>query len=416
VSNRPYLKDISHLLFGSISAQAIALFFMPILTRLYTPEQFGIYSYQVQVATGLGLFIAFRLENVIQIPNKKIAVTALYHFITFISVLTFIVFFLVFSLFHILNVSLLGLSSFEAFTCLLLAWLITHNAASQGLIQWSQKYSISGFGEIANKSTYVFFSIFSLRGFDFYNQILGHGLGLISKQWVYSRVLQPYETISRYSIIRGLILAKRLWSLASSVLISHIFLIVTTIAPMFFVKEYFSGESLGFYSLTIGTLFLPTMLISVAVGSVYFERGIKIKSSNEPFMTHWLRTVGLVTCLALPIFSIPLFFGEDVYALVFGNVWRDSGTIAAVLSIPAMLGFVSSVVDRTCIIAGNIYYGPLWHLLRAISMVAICIFSKVEEVDFEFFLILLSVQMSFLYVLDVISQLIFARNIEFNYE
>jgi len=414
--NKLYLKDIGRLLFGSVTAQIMALLFMPIITRLYTPAQFGLYSYQVQIAIAMGLFITFRLEHVLQLPNTKKNVTALFQFISVLSVLIFLILILVLIFLSIiLDTQLLGLSIFELVSCVFLGFLIVSNSSSQGLIQWNQKYSISGYGEIVNKASYILFSVSSIRIFEFYNLVFGHILGLISKQYLYVYTINPYKGMNWNTLYRGYFLAKKLRSLASSVLISHIFLVVTTVTPLYLIKELFTDEILGFYTLTIGTLFLPTMLISIAVGSVYFERGIKISSSKESFMQHWFKTVSMCISLSIPIFLVPLFFGEQIYSLFFGEEWLSSGTIAKVMRIPAMIGFISSAVDRTCIIAKNVYYGPIWHMVRAITTVILCLFVKIEGIAFIDFIVLISAQMTLLYIADLVFQFRFAYYIGKHY-
>lgn len=62
LASRPFLKDVSIMLTGSAGGQAISLLLSPLLTRLYSPQEFGILSVYSAVTAILVVIASMRYE------------------------------------------------------------------------------------------------------------------------------------------------------------------------------------------------------------------------------------------------------------------------------------------------------------------------------------------------------------------
>ena len=62
LAKRPFLKDVSIMLTGSAGGQAISLLLSPLLTRLYTPQEFGILSVYSAIIAILVVVASLRYE------------------------------------------------------------------------------------------------------------------------------------------------------------------------------------------------------------------------------------------------------------------------------------------------------------------------------------------------------------------
>ena len=76
-----FFKNFLVLFKGSFFAQLIPLFISPVITRIYSPEQFGILALFVSVVTVIGSVINGRYEQAIMIVDEKKDIDAL----TFLS-------------------------------------------------------------------------------------------------------------------------------------------------------------------------------------------------------------------------------------------------------------------------------------------------------------------------------------------
>ena len=62
--------NVLTLMTGSTLSQAIPIAISPILTRIYTPEDFGLYAVYIAIITILGTIVSGRYELAIMLPKK----------------------------------------------------------------------------------------------------------------------------------------------------------------------------------------------------------------------------------------------------------------------------------------------------------------------------------------------------------
>ena len=66
-----YSQNVLTLMTGSTLSQAISIAVSPILTRLYKPEDFGLYAIFVAIITIIGTIASGRYELAIILPKKE---------------------------------------------------------------------------------------------------------------------------------------------------------------------------------------------------------------------------------------------------------------------------------------------------------------------------------------------------------
>ena len=65
-----FSQNVLTLMTGSTLSQAIPIAISPILTRIYTPEDFGLYAVYIAIITILGTIVSGRYELAIMLPKK----------------------------------------------------------------------------------------------------------------------------------------------------------------------------------------------------------------------------------------------------------------------------------------------------------------------------------------------------------
>ena len=73
-----FLKNVSKLALGTGIAQLITILISPVLTRLFLPEQYGIFALYVSLITILSVFSTCRYEFAIVLPKSKRRAEELY--------------------------------------------------------------------------------------------------------------------------------------------------------------------------------------------------------------------------------------------------------------------------------------------------------------------------------------------------
>ena len=133
ISDSEFARNVITLMTGTTIAQAIPIAISPILTRIYSPEDFGVLALFISISAIFGSIATARYELAIMLPEKNeeaINITALCIIISFFlsSVL-----FLIVSVFHVKIVELIGnqsISRWLYFIPLIVLFIGIHNSLS----------------------------------------------------------------------------------------------------------------------------------------------------------------------------------------------------------------------------------------------------------------------------------------------
>lgn len=381
---------------GLMAAQVVGFFVLPVLTRLYSQEQFGNYSLTVQLSVLVSIFITFRQEQTIILENNQAIIdghiqkkSKLLKKILFLGVI--IILFGGFLAKHIQTGAVLVSAS--------LLILVGYFSSS---LTYLEKYSRIGNSELVNKVVFSFFAVFSANFFHFYNLILAYVLGLTSKFFYLKRFFgERVKPISSASTK----LSKRA---GLSVAISHLFLSMTTIIPMLTVNNIYSPKELGLYSLAISVIFLPSAILSVSIGGIYIE---KLTKDKQNFSEIFIRFLAIIIPLSILIFVPFAFFSVEIFTLVFGKDWANAGQFSSILALAAGVGFITSCFDRTCLVMENNLHGPIWHFARVLWVAGVSSYAVQKSLSITTYLEVMVFGWIALYLIDLVLQVSYGRQI-----
>jgi len=103
-------------------------------------------------------------------------------------------------------------------------------------------------------------------------------------------------------------------------------------------------SSLGFYNLSSRVVNLPNSLVSSAVRPVFFQHAAS--TDFRLLEIPVLKALRLLAACIIPFWIIFLFHAEALFALFFGDPWREAGLYAMILSAPAVPLLLSNWLDR----------------------------------------------------------------------
>lgn len=102
--------------------------------------------------------------------------------------------------------------------------------------------------------------------------------------------------------------------------------------PVILLAALFTPAAAGLYVLTRSVLNLPSNIIGAAVGNVLYARFAELSRSGRPLMPLLLRSTAALFALAPFIIGLA-WFAPAVFALVFGEEWREAGYYAQWMSL-----------------------------------------------------------------------------------
>lgn len=330
VSKNSFARSVMTLTVGTVVAQGILIASSPILTRIYTPSDFGQMSVFIAMFGLFGAIGALRFELAIPLPEQEREATAL------VVLGSLIVLFL--SIILLLATLEFGesigalLDAPELFSYL---WLLPVAFFFNGIFMLFNMLSVrhSQFGNIAVAK--IAQSVVTVTV-----QIIGAPFGWFSL--ILGRVLGHFTAMlhlllrSRAAIganIKGVSLgdlqntAKNYrkfplistWSaLTSSIGVSATPLLMTLI---------YGNEFVGYFAVTMMVMVAPMSIVGVAIQNVFFRQAVH--AHRKGCLSDLILAVHSRLVLTLmPLFLLASFVLPEAFAMIFGSRWETSGLLA----------------------------------------------------------------------------------------
>ena len=417
-----YWRDIAWLASGNATAQAIGVLAMPVLTRLYAPADFAQQSLFIQLLGFAVVVLSCRYEYFVQLPKEESAAIGLVLLVLLLVLVGCVITTPLVWAFRATFADWMGVPPLAPWLALvpLTAALVSYSIALQNFAQRRGQYRQASLSEVVNKAAYAgaaFGGHWAFAGPA--GLILASGAGAVGKIFWLSR--QPALAARPRTQILGLLRHERAagWRslreaahtyahLSGSVVVSHLLLACTTIIPSIFIAHAYGAESLGQFALASTTVYLPTSLIGNAIGQVYYQRAAQMRAGGRDFGDLWRATAKRLLTMGIPVFALLALVSPWIYPLIFGARWIDAGRYASLLSLSAFFAFISTPLDRGCLVLGAWVYIPLWHAARVITTGAVAWIAWHNRWSANSFVIALVVQMSSMFLVDYWAEYRFA--------
>jgi len=395
-----FSRNILTLMTGTTIAQAIPIAIMPILTRLYTPEDFGVLALFVAVSFVLGSIANARYELAIMLPKEDEVVVDVASLALLISTI-----FSLFLLFFVIafNDQITGYLGNEDISYWLYfvpfsVWMIGVFNVLNYLNTRKKNYK-----EIAIANIYksVGMSVVQL-GFGLIKAgINGLVLGQIVS-YVFSNYQLAKKTYFEYSFrnISFLGLKKVFFRYKQFLVYAMPATLANSLSTHLtnvLVSFYFSIATLGFYLIVQKVLGLPTALVGGSIGQVYYEQGVKEKHKSGHAKKSFLIAFNRLLLISIPLFTLAYFVVEDVFVFAFGIEWQEAGGYASSLVLFFGVRFVSASLSITISIFEKNYLSLIINLILLATSIGLLVFTS--DYGFEVFIFYFNIIMSGLYLI-----------------
>ena len=156
-----FMKNVSKLALGTGIAQLITILASPILTRIFSPEQYGIFALFISMITILSVFSTFRYEYAIVLPKSKRRAEEIYFLCIFITILVSIFFFAIAFLFGKKILIFLNFDSLSDYIFLVpLSIFLAGVTQTNDLCSTNEEYKYMGFLRVIQSVAIVSLTIF----------------------------------------------------------------------------------------------------------------------------------------------------------------------------------------------------------------------------------------------------------------
>jgi O-antigen/teichoic acid export membrane protein len=422
-----FSKNVFRLMTGTTISQLIPFITMPLLSRLFTPEEFGLYAFYFSLVTFLVVLSTGRYELAIPLPKEHSEawqILLLSFLILFgFSILSFLIILLFNSYFlELLNRPQLGfwLYMLPVFIFLtgtyniLTLWLHrmrAFGASANSKVQlsfWENLVTLlMGFRKNGvsiqnlNDKLNTLFSksniILSLKSIGFGGLIIGRLSGLIAASIYFIFKIKknlPKESKSvNFPLIKKLAFEYRNFP---KINMPHaVSDELKNSGLSFTILYFFMDRVLGVYNQTYRLLRAPLGIIGSAFGHVFFQEVAEQSYSNKPISGLIFRTVKKLFVIALPIFTLIFLFSPWFFTMFLGEKWSDVGVYAQYMTPWLFVNFIFSPVSQVALVIGKQFAFWMINLFSSILVFASMIVAGVVFKDIKSGLIIISITQVF---------------------
>lgn len=357
-----FIKNALIMMSGTGLSQIIPLVFSPILTRLYSPYDFGKLAIFMAFCSILTIISTGLYELSILRPKKDILAFNILILIIILSLITSIlVIFFVFmsNLFFDNFID----TSLTLDSLLLLPTGVFFTGTFQGLNYWlirKKQYKIINASKVSQSLSMVLISVI-LGYFGFVK--LGLIIGFIAGA-IFSVIPLLFIVFRR----RFLISQKHIIDVAKTYIDYPKLLMPTSLmntsasqAPIFFITKYFSSALVGSYSFASRILVAPVGVVSVAIGQLYFKNISEIANSRlQNLRPTFMKTTVTLAFASFVLFTPFFLFGKDIFQILFGKSWIIAGTYVEIISIAVFVKFIVSPLSTIFMATNNLRFVATW--------------------------------------------------------
>jgi O-antigen/teichoic acid export membrane protein len=146
---------------------------------------------------------------------------------------------------------------------------------------------------------------------------------------------------------------------------------ITLAVPIFFLTAFFPAAIVGFYALVIRVGNAPLAFISASVSQVNLKKVVDLVSAGESVKPYLIRVTAGLTAIAVLPTLIFVVYAEDLFALVFGERWREAGLYLQILAPALAVRFVVAAVSTTLDGTNNNRLAMIWRVTAFTVTIAV---------------------------------------------
>lgn len=342
-------KNVAKISSGVLLSQVIAVITLPIITRIYGAEVIGIWTLLNAIAmlarslSDLGLTNSIMIEDEENIVNTYKVITTVVAVISIISSVVITLFYTIFN--RSIEINTLFLFTFIIF-------IIFTTQQIQVCYTWLNRkgeYNILMKNPIIQKGIFGITAIvLGLIGMKTYGYFVGHIAGQLATL-VYMKGNLPKKmfTITLSDYQKTIFRHKRFvtYQMPTNVLSNF-----KNQVPVLLVQGLWGTEILGYYSVTVKLLQIPSTLLANAIGRVFFHITSAMKRDGKSIGQYVYRnlTIGMKIAIIPMIFLMA--FGDVIAVVFLGSDWKIAGDFVRILTLQFFFMFLMNTVQGLSII------------------------------------------------------------------
>jgi len=387
-----FSKNVLTLMTGTTIAQAIPIAISPILTRLYTPEDFGVFALFIAITSIFGSIANGRYELAIMLPKKDEDAINILALGFIINVILSLFLLLIVIIFHNYIVKLLNNKEispwlyFVPFSVFLIGIFNLLNYFNNRMKQYkdlakANVYKSIGMAAVQLSLGFLKAGVLGLISGQIFSQIISN-----AKLFFNIKKLKLFDKINKLKMI---VVAKKYQNFFKYSIISTLFNSTSNIGMPIIIKIFFAIDVVGFYFFSNKIVRLPISLILSSLSQVYFQKASNLYHINKKeLLIFTLKIQFKIAIILAPFLIVFSLIAPYIFEIVFGKEWREAGEYIKYFAV---------------FIFFNSLYSPISSLGDILSKQKLLLFFNLLLIFVQLFIMLLFNNLNFKYVLLIIS-------------
>ncbi|MFT7211662.1 MAG: O-antigen/teichoic acid export membrane protein [Granulosicoccus sp.] len=412
-----YRRNIAVLASGTAVAQVVPIVASPLLTRLYTPEEFGLLALYMAITSILTVVATGKYELAVTLPTQDIDAWRVVKLLLTLGLSVGGLLLLVMSLYFREIAQLLGNSEIAPFL-FLLPLSVCATTAMLAYQFWCNRQSL--YKEMVRSRLHVavggvvakiVLGMFKVPG--------GQIIGTVLSQLVSVAIFRT-RIVAQTNVPKGLVRLPEQWQMAKHYVVHPLYFLPSYLCssvalqiPIFMMSSLFSLSIVGFFSIAYRLVTLPTKLVANAIGDVYRQQISSAYNEKAEFSAIFLKTIRMTTLISVLPFLVLYFAAPRLFEFVLGQGWGVAGDYAQILVVSTFLQFIFTPLDKGAIVVGAKKYVLFWNIARLLSFIALWVCASqlnwtIEQILWGFVAI-----NGTLYCIDGVFQYRFSKGIQY---
>lgn len=405
--NTEFKKNVFTLLTGTTIAQVVPFIVSPILSRLYSPDDFGILAIFTSVFSLFSIIVTLQYESAIVLPSDDYKAASLVKLCFLITITMTLFSILIVTFFNDKIVNIINdnrISIWLLFVPIPVFLMGLYNTFYFWAIR-NKKYRILAIRSISQS----FFTagskvILGISGLIKEGLILGTILGLFiptSFLTLFS-IAENKKLFKKINFSDLIVVAREYQNFPKFTAWHGFFDLFNATATSFIISNFSGSEILGLYSFTLSILHKPIQIIGSSISQVYFQKASEIYNNKGNIWTITKKLILRLFIIALLIFSPLMLFGPQIFSFFFGKQWYYSGIYSQLLLPWLTLKFIGSPITSCVNIVGKqkefFYLTFIYNILYPFALY----FLLINNISIEKSLFIVSTLSAFYYIFIIL--------------
>lgn len=404
-----FIGDSFLMILSSGIAQVILIITTPIITRLYSPTEFGEFTIFSNIAMILIPIINARYDLLIVNTKNDRSANILSQISFLISLLILLILIPIFAISAWLYPNFI----LDFIFIIIMLFLVSLTNIFTNYLNKERKYKVLSLINVFRAGSMALLQIiFGLLALGSLGLIIGFSLSYIAG------ITLGYKTFKKhFNIVRDKEETKALflenknqlvYSTPSILLNSLSFSVV-----VFFIGILYTNTEVGIYGMAIRVLGIPVTIISLGLSKIFMQQANDYYIEYGNFRNLLLKFSSILVIVSI-ILYVPLYlFSEELVNILLGHSWVDAITVIKIVIPLFVIRLIVSTVSLSVILLQKQQLELILQALFLIGTTATFVISKMLNLTFLNFVSINTVVLIVSYMIFFIALYYFAKNKQF---